>query len=70
MKLEVKYLLATQSSGAKFCIYSLPEGLGIRKILAHDISRQQKLIFTDFHGVIRVQIPTCTSARKFHQWRC
>ena len=24
-------------------------------------------VFTDFHGVMRVQIPTCTPARKFHQ---
>ena len=51
--------------------------MGMRKILAHDIRMQKNpqtkedtsWIFTDFHAVIRVQNPTCTAARKFHQWR-
>ena len=42
------------------------------KILAHDIRMQKNpqtkedtvWIFTDFHGVMRVQSPTCTPARK------
>ena len=38
-KLEVKYLFPTLSSDANFYIYQLPEGLGMRKILAHGISR-------------------------------
>ena len=36
MKLRVKYLFPTSSSGTKFYIYQLPEGLGMTKILAHD----------------------------------
>ena len=46
----------------------------MRKILAHDMrmgkNPQTKedtfWIFTDFHGVMGVQSPTCTLARKFH----
>ena len=34
MKLKVKYLFPTSSSAANFYIYGLPEGLGVRKILA------------------------------------
>ena len=37
MKLKVKYLFPTSSSGANFYIYQLPESLGMRKILAHGI---------------------------------
>ena len=37
MKLEVKYLFPTSSSGATFDNYQLPEGLGMRKILAFGI---------------------------------
>ena len=48
-----------------------------RKILAHDVRMKKNpqtkegtfWIFTDVHGVMRVQSPSCTSARKFHQWR-
>ena len=77
MKLEVRYLFSTLSSGANFFIYQLPDGLEIRKILAHGIRMQNNSqtreeifwIFTDFHGVIQVQSPTCTPAQKFHQWR-
>ena len=35
MKLKVKYLFPTSSSGTKFYIYQLPERLGMTKILAH-----------------------------------
>ena len=49
----------------------------MRKILAHDLRMQKNpqtkedifWIFTDFLGVMRVQSPTCTPARKFHQWQ-
>ena len=41
MKLEVKYLFPTSSSGAKFYIYQMPEGLEMRKILAHGIRMQK-----------------------------
>ena len=50
--------------------------MGIGKILAHDIRIQKNpqtkdntflLIFTDFHGVMRVQNPTYTLARKLHE---
>ena len=77
MKLEVKCLFPNSSSGAKFYISQLPEGLIIRKILAHGIRMQKNpqtredifWTFTDFHGVMRIQSPTCTPAQKFHQWR-
>ena len=78
MKLEVKYLFSISSSSVTFYIYELSEGLGMRKILGHGTRMQKNpqnredgfLIFRDFHGVMRVQSPTCTSAQKFHQWRC
>ena len=62
MKFKVKYLFPTSSSGSNFYIYQLPEGLRIRKILAHGIMMQKNpqtrtgifWIFTDFQGVIRV----------------
>ena len=77
MKLKVKYLLPTSSSGANFYIYELPEGLGMREILAHGMRMPKNpqtredifWIFTDFHGVVRAQSPTCIPARKFQQWR-
>ena len=55
-------------------LLNVEEAMGMRKILAHDISIKKNLkskedtfwIFTDFHGVTRVQSPTCTPARKFH----
>ena len=36
MKLEVKYIFSSSYSSVIFYIYELPEGLGIRKILAHE----------------------------------
>ena len=41
MKLEIKYIFPTSTSGANFYIYELPEGLEMRKILAHG-TRMQK----------------------------
>ena len=35
MKLEIKYIFPTSTSGADFYIYELPEGLEMRKILGH-----------------------------------
>ena len=66
MKSEVKYLFPTSSSGANSYIHQLPEGLGMRKILAHVIRMRKNpqtredifWIFTHFHGVMRVQSPT------------
>ena len=74
MNLKVKYLFPSSSSGANFCIYQLPECLGMRKkILAHGIMMQKKpqtrvdilWIFTDFHRVLRVQSPSCTPHGNF-----
>ena len=57
-------------------LHDAEEAMGMRNILAHNI-RMKKYpqtkeetfwIFTDFRGVMRVQSPTCTSTRKFHQW--
>ena len=75
MKLEVKYLFPTSSSGVNFYIYQLPEGLGMRKMLAHGVVMRKNQqtreyifwIFMHFHGVMRVQSPTCTHTRKFYQ---
>ena len=53
MKLEVEYLFTTLFSGTNFYIYQLPEGLGMRKTLTHGV-------FTDFHGVMKVQSLTCS----------
>ena len=74
MKLEVKYLFLTSSSVEDFYIYQLPECLWM---LAHGIRMRKNpqpregifWIFTDFHEFMGVQIPTCTPAQKFHQWR-
>ena len=49
-------------------LHDTEEAMGIRKI--YDIRmKKNPQIFTDFHGVFRVQSATCTSTRKFHQWR-
>ena len=56
-------------------LHDVEEATGMRKILAHDMRMKKNpqnkedtfWIFTDFHGVMRVQSPTCTLARKFHQ---
>ena len=58
MKLEVKDLFPTSSTGSNFYIYQLPKSLGMSKVLPHGV-RMQKTpktrtkvfwIFTDFHG--------------------
>ena len=41
MKLGVKYLYLTSSSGENFYIYQLREGLGMRNMLAHGIRMQK-----------------------------
>ena len=57
-----KYVFPNLFSGSNFYIYQFPEGLGMRKI-AHGIRMQNNSqtrtnifwIFTDFHGVMRIQ---------------
>ena len=57
-------------------LHDAEEVVGMRKILAYNIRMKKNpqtkentfWIFTDFHGVMRVQSPTCTPARKFRQW--
>ena len=76
IKLEVKYTFLTSSWGVNVYIYQLPEGLGMRKILGHDIRIEKNpqtradifCIFTDLHGVVQVPSPTYTLAQKDHQW--
>ena len=76
MKLEVKYIFPTSTPGVNNYIYKLPEGLGMRRILAHGTRIQKNpqtredifWIFTDFHRVMWVQSPTYTPRFKFHQW--
>ena len=76
VQLKVEYLFPTSSSGSNFYVYQLPEGLGIRKILAHSIRTQKNpqtradifFIFTfswSYVGPKSNLYPT----RKFHQWR-
>ena len=68
MKLEVKYIFSTSTLGVNNYIYKLPEGLRIRRILAHGTRIQKNpqtredifWIFTDFHRVMWVQSPTYT----------
>ena len=58
-------------------LYNAEEAREIRKILAHDIGMKENpqtkedtlWTFKDFHGVMQVQTPTKTPARKFYQWR-
>ena len=52
MKLEVKYLFPTSSSGANFYIYKLYEGLGM---IAHGIRMQNN------HGFSWIFIDLCGS---------
>ena len=75
MKLQVKYIFQTSTAGANNCIYKLPEGLGMRKIIAYGTRIQKNpqtrehifWIFTDFYGVMWVQSATYTHRQKFHQ---
>ena len=80
-KLEVKYNFPTSTLGANVYIYELPQVLGIRKILAHGARMQKNpqtrenifWIFTNIHGNMWVQSPTCTPTQKNgmlfnHQW--
>ena len=60
MKLEVKYLFPTSSSGANFYIYQLPEGLGMRKILPRGI-RMQNNPGKKFSWFSRIFMELCAS---------
>ena len=76
VKLEVKHLFPTSSWGTYFYVYQLPEGLTMRKILAHMVLgckriHKQGLTFSAFLQIFmefcrsKVQL---TPAQKFHQW--
>ena len=78
MKLQVKYLFPTSSSGTHFYIHQFSEGLGMGNILAHGLRMQKKpqisanilWIFVEVHEfIMQVQNPTCTPSGKFQQ-RC
>ena len=57
--------------------FNTEEAIGMRKVLPHDVKMQKNpqtkegtsWIFTNFHGVMRLQSPNCTAAQKFHQWK-
>ena len=58
-------------------LHDAEESMAIRKILAHDIrmkknpqTKEDTFWIVDFYGVMQTLDPTCTPARKFHQWRC
>ena len=73
MKLGVKFLYLTSSSGENFYIYQLREGLGMRKILAHSIRMQQNSQtredtfwrFTDFHKLCGSKVQLATPHKNF-----
>ena len=48
MRLEVKYIFPTSTPGENNYIYKLPEGLGMRKILAHGTRIQKNTKNTFF----------------------
>ena len=55
-------------------LHDAEESMGIRKILAHDIrmkknpqTKEDTFWIEDFYGVMWVQSPTCSPARKFQQ---
>ena len=66
MKYEVKYIFPTSTPGLNNYIYKLPDGLGMRRIVAHGTRIQKNpqtredifWIFADFHRVMWVQSPT------------
>ena len=73
MKLQVKYLFPTSSSGTHFYIHQFSEGLGMGNILAHGLRMQKKpqtsanilWIFMEVHEFMQVQKPTCTPQENF-----
>ena len=58
-------------------LHDTEEAMGMTKSLPHDIKMKKdpqtkegtSWVFADFYGVMQVQCPTCSSTRKFHQWR-
>ena len=76
VKLEVKHLFPTSTWGTHFYIYQLPEGLRMRKILAHMVlgcKRIHKPGLT-FSAFLQIFMELCrskvqlTPTQKFHQW--
>ena len=59
MKLEIKYMFPTSTSGANFYIYELPEVLGMKKIYAHG-TRMQKNPQTR-EDILRIFMELCGS---------
>ena len=58
-------------------LHDAEESMAIRKILTYNIrmkkdpqTKQNTFWIADFYGGMRAQSPTCTPARKYHQWRC
>lgn len=76
MKLGVKPLFPTPSSGFNFFIYQLFEGLEMRKISVHVIRMQTNpktkvdsfWIFTDFTELLEFKVRHLPPAPKFQQW--
>ena len=57
-------------------LHDAEESMAIKKMLAHDIrmkknpqTKEDTSWIEDFYGVMWVQSPTCSPARKFQQWR-
>lgn len=76
MKLGVKPLFPTPSSGFNFFIYQLFEGLEMRKISGHVVRMQTNpktkvdifWIFTDFTELLDFKVRPSSPAPKFQQW--
>ena len=73
MNLEVKYIFPTSTPDVNNYIYKLPEGLGMRRILAHDtrIEKNPRIrkgifrIFTDFYRVCQSKVQHTAPDRNF-----
>ena len=66
---SAEYLLIRYVNHSNKMRYHWPCMHGIRMQKNPQTREDIFWIFTDFHGVMWVQCPTCTSARKIHQWR-
>ena len=68
MKLEVKYIFPTLTSGANFYIYELPEDLGMKKnIYAHGSGMQKNPQFKE--DIFRIFIELCGSKVQLASWQ-
>ena len=70
------YISISMWSNTGMELHDAEESMAIKKMLAHDIrmkknpqTKEDTFWIEDFYGVMWVQSPTCSPARKFQQWR-